>query len=193
MGWGKLSIGGQYVFVPTCDDDGTKVIIDYEYAIRSVEGNDAVEITFSNNAGECVNVYWINYEGEELWKGEIPAGGTMGQVTYLTHAWTARPCDEEHFDNVNINFENYWIVAPWDDGTYVPISFDIEPMNLFLGDLSMDMGFHSSAKDSHKWQVHEDRQWNEEDWKKRRGQRKVVQVNTPGEPTYTTHTVVSEN
>ena len=64
-------------------------------------------------------------------------------------------------------------------------------MNLFIMD-HMDDPFDFKVTDSHKWQVHEDRQWNEESWKKRGGQRKVVSHVTPGEPTYSTHQHVTE-
>ena len=56
----------------------------------------------------------------------------------------------------------------------------------------MDDPFDFKVTDSHKWQVHEDRQWNEESWKTRGGQRKVVSHMTPGEPTYSTHQHVTE-
>ena len=56
----------------------------------------------------------------------------------------------------------------------------------------MDDPFDFKVTDSHKWQVHEDRQWNEESWKTRGGQRKVVSHTTAGVPTYSTHEHVTE-
>lgn len=57
----------------------------------SERGNVAVNITVSNQTRyELIEVYWIDYKGNEVYKGNVPRGGSWVQTTYIGHPWTFR-------------------------------------------------------------------------------------------------------
>lgn len=57
----------------------------------SERGNIAVNITVSNQTRyESIQVYWIDYRGNEVYKGNVPRGGSWVQTTYIGHPWTFR-------------------------------------------------------------------------------------------------------
>eukprot|EP00574_Skeletonema_japonicum_P010440 CAMPEP_0201731412 /NCGR_PEP_ID=MMETSP0593-20130828/25622_1 /ASSEMBLY_ACC=CAM_ASM_000672 /TAXON_ID=267983 /ORGANISM="Skeletonema japonicum, Strain CCMP2506" /LENGTH=553 /DNA_ID=CAMNT_0048224179 /DNA_START=60 /DNA_END=1721 /DNA_ORIENTATION=+ len=57
----------------------------------SERGNIAINITVVNQTRyESIQVYWIDYKGNELYKGNIPRGGRWVQTTFIGHPWTFR-------------------------------------------------------------------------------------------------------
>jgi hypothetical protein len=47
-------------------------------------------ITFINESGRAVDVYWADYQGEEQFWFELQPGQSQRQETYVTHAWCMR-------------------------------------------------------------------------------------------------------
>lgn len=58
--------------------------------VRSLEGRVATEMLFENRSTESVLIYWINYQGEEVFYRELRAGDSYRQQTYVTHPWRIR-------------------------------------------------------------------------------------------------------
>ncbi|KAK1735787.1 hypothetical protein QTG54_013493 [Skeletonema marinoi] len=57
----------------------------------SERGNIAVNITVANQTRyESIQVYWIDYKGNEIYKGNVPRGGSWVQTTFIGHPWTFR-------------------------------------------------------------------------------------------------------
>jgi len=57
----------------------------------SERGNIAVNITVANQTRyESIQVYWIDYKGNEIYKGNISRGGSWVQTTFIGHPWTFR-------------------------------------------------------------------------------------------------------
>jgi len=60
----------------------------------SERGYIAVNITVVNQTSyESIQVYWIDYKGSEIYKGNIPRGGSWVQTTFIGHPWTFRVGD----------------------------------------------------------------------------------------------------
>ncbi len=55
--------------------------------VRSITSERPVTITFDNAVGTPVEVYWIDFEGNEQRYGTLEPGITWEQGTYETHAW----------------------------------------------------------------------------------------------------------
>lgn len=58
--------------------------------IMSTEGKSRYQIEFINSLDETVNMFWINYEGEEELKQTMLPGDSWGVDTYATHPWVVR-------------------------------------------------------------------------------------------------------
>ena len=57
----------------------------------SERGNVAINITVANQTSyESIQVYWIDYKGNEIHKGNLTRGGSWNQTTYIGHPWTFR-------------------------------------------------------------------------------------------------------
>jgi len=57
----------------------------------SERGNIGINITVVNQTRyELIEVYWIDYKGNEVYKGNVPRGGRWVQSTYIGHPWTFR-------------------------------------------------------------------------------------------------------
>jgi hypothetical protein len=62
---------------------------------RSISGDTPSEITFDNQSGETVSIYWLDYEGNRvLYNAELGAGTSYTQPTWITHPWVAIAGDE---------------------------------------------------------------------------------------------------
>lgn len=58
---------------------------------KSLNSNTAYVLTVVNNTSNPVQAIWLDYQGKEVDKGTIAAGGgTWGQDTYATHPWIFR-------------------------------------------------------------------------------------------------------
>ncbi|GEM_PF-6368822 len=55
--------------------------------VRSISSETPVTITFLNATETPVEVYWIDFEGQEQHYGALEPGITWEQGTYETHAW----------------------------------------------------------------------------------------------------------
>ena len=62
---------------------------------RSVAGEVRTNIEFLNTHDAPIEVFWVNYEGEEELRFELPSGGSLEQPTFVTHPWRAKTKDGE--------------------------------------------------------------------------------------------------
>lgn len=83
--------------IPVVADRRAEVVIDIEPLrvaatphLRSVQGNVAIDIWFENRLPTTVVVYWIDYEGKEVFYKELAPGQEYKQPTYVTHPWRIR-------------------------------------------------------------------------------------------------------
>jgi len=58
-----------------------------EEALRSRYSTAPTEITFINDTGGTVRLYWINFEGERQLYAQLPTGQRVRQLTFVTHPW----------------------------------------------------------------------------------------------------------
>jgi hypothetical protein len=66
----------------------------------SERGKVAINITVYNQTQyESIQVYWIDYRGNEVYKGSIRKGGQWVQTTYIGHPWTFRVGNVDENDN----------------------------------------------------------------------------------------------
>ena len=56
----------------------------------SERGQTAIYIEVTNMTSHNVAVYWVNYRGNEVYKGSMRSGTTWNQTTYIGHPWTFR-------------------------------------------------------------------------------------------------------
>ena len=56
----------------------------------SERGNTPVYIEVMNLTSQNVAVYWIDYKGNEVYKGSMRAGDTWAQTTWIGHPWVFR-------------------------------------------------------------------------------------------------------
>ncbi|MGI9037725.1 MAG: Ig-like domain-containing protein [Gemmatimonadota bacterium] len=58
-----------------------------EGSITSLNSDTAADMEFTNNTGETISVYWLDYLGERVLYTALADGGSYVQPTYLTHPW----------------------------------------------------------------------------------------------------------
>ncbi|KAL7539184.1 hypothetical protein ACHAXR_011427 [Thalassiosira sp. AJA248-18] len=73
-----------------------------------------IEVT-NHTSHNNIDVYWIDYKGNEIRKGSIPnRGGVWSQTTYVGHPWTFRIGDNEksvdHEENVLLKYAPFRVV-----------------------------------------------------------------------------------
>lgn len=79
---------GQEVFLYVTNNNATQTC---NIQSRSINSNQACSLTFINNFSENLDVFWLNYSGEEVSYGTIEQnGGTWGVGTYAGHPWVIR-------------------------------------------------------------------------------------------------------
>ncbi|MCB8922148.1 MAG: LysM peptidoglycan-binding domain-containing protein [Ardenticatenaceae bacterium] len=49
-----------------------------------------MQLTFKNQGAMQCDIYWVNFEGIEIWRGSVEMGGNLTLDTYETHQWVAR-------------------------------------------------------------------------------------------------------
>lgn len=59
----------------------------------SERGKVPVALIVGNKFYEPINVFWTDYKGREVPKGQIASGGTWHQTTWIGHPWTFRTKD----------------------------------------------------------------------------------------------------
>lgn len=57
--------------------------------VRSLTWNHPVRVTFDNDSGDQVELFWHDYSGNLVSYGHIADGQTMQMYTYATHPWSA--------------------------------------------------------------------------------------------------------
>jgi VHL beta domain len=60
---------------------------DREPRLRSTGAKTAIKITITNSGRSTLELFWLNYKGERVSYGSIPAGSTVVQPTYRDHPW----------------------------------------------------------------------------------------------------------
>ncbi len=58
--------------------------------LKSSGTNDSVHVNFHNGSPFTLDIYWINFEGEEVKYNTLAPGTSYNQQTYAQHAWIAR-------------------------------------------------------------------------------------------------------
>ena len=56
---------------------------------QSIDGTTPSQITFVNESGTEVDIYWLDYEGDRIHYATLPDGAGYSQPTWLTHPWVA--------------------------------------------------------------------------------------------------------
>lgn len=59
-------------------------------SLRSKEATQRAEILFKNTLTEKIRVYWIDYQGKEVFYRELDPGQSYRQPTYVSHPWRIR-------------------------------------------------------------------------------------------------------
>ena len=80
-----MSVDAQEVYVPEAGDAGRTIVIE-EY--ESKTWNQFITLTFQNESGQDVELFWHDYQGIEKSYGVIAAGATRNQGTYASHPWS---------------------------------------------------------------------------------------------------------
>lgn len=57
---------------------------------RSTAGVETAWLTFVNFSTRPVDIYWLNYEGQEVFYQHLEPSQAHLQQTYLTHPWCIR-------------------------------------------------------------------------------------------------------
>lgn len=57
---------------------------------RSVLGEDRLVIRLVNTQNDELNVYWIDYDGKEVYYKTLKSGEAYDQPTYVSHPWVIR-------------------------------------------------------------------------------------------------------
>ena len=63
---------------------------------KSVAGTDPVDITFKNNSKENINVFWVDYDGQEVFYGALEPEAEHKQSTFVTHLWRIKLAENDH-------------------------------------------------------------------------------------------------
>lgn len=58
--------------------------------LQSTEGKEKYHIKFTNSRDWTIDVFWINYRGEEELQKSISPGQSYGASSYITHPWVVR-------------------------------------------------------------------------------------------------------
>ena len=58
--------------------------------MRSLRSDVEIVIEFKNHLDEAVDVWWINFEGQEEWWFQLLPREHRKQETYATHPWVVR-------------------------------------------------------------------------------------------------------
>ena len=74
----------------------------------SERGNVPLYVEVTNHTSQTISVYWIDYKGNEVYKGTIQTRGTWSQTTFIGHPWTFRIGDGE--ENVLLKYAPFRVV-----------------------------------------------------------------------------------
>lgn len=57
---------------------------------KSERGQVSLKLQVTNNYRQTISVYWIDFSGKEVHKGEVKQGNVFHQTTWIGHPWTFR-------------------------------------------------------------------------------------------------------
>ena len=90
----KLDGDGTVLEAPAGDDDTAGDDDDATDDICSLNGGVSITVTFSNDSGQQVTLYWVDWDCNEVAYHLVDAGGTVDdQQTFGLHGWRARAGD----------------------------------------------------------------------------------------------------
>jgi hypothetical protein len=55
--------------------------------LKSENSDTPTNIRFTNATCQTISLYWLDFEGNRVFYGDIPAGQSYVQNTFLTHPW----------------------------------------------------------------------------------------------------------
>jgi len=87
-----------------------------------------IPVIFKNTRNDPIQLYWINYSGEEEFKAILDSGEQLAQNTYISHPWVVRDSTQKCLavyatrDNimVDIKWVNLFIFAAASGGSDRP-------------------------------------------------------------------------
>ena len=85
-----FNVGCATTSVTSLDHPVYSIACDGVKNFASLRGDDRYVVNSLNSKEEILDIFWINYKGEEELIGSIPSGETLGQNTFLTHPFVAR-------------------------------------------------------------------------------------------------------
>ncbi len=85
-----FNVGCAITSVTSLDHPVYSIACDDVESFASLRDDDKYVVNFLNSKEEILDIFWINYEGEEELIGSIPPGETLGQNTFVTHPFVAR-------------------------------------------------------------------------------------------------------
>ena len=98
-----MSVDGEEVYDPVAADAGRTIVIE-EY--ESKTWNQFITLAFQNESGQDVELFWHDYDGNEISYGVIANGQTRNQGTYASHPWSvtgkARPNEHLVVDGAEV-------------------------------------------------------------------------------------------
>jgi serine/threonine protein kinase len=75
-------------------------------SLRSTESSVSIFISFQNTSTKIVSIYWINYQGDEVFYCHLSPKHSYTQQTYVTHPWRIKDSNgqvlKEFIANQNI-------------------------------------------------------------------------------------------
>ena len=83
--------------------------------LKSTTGETPTKIEFINRMPEPVDVYWINYDGEEEKFHTLGVGKSYMQDTYATHPWIVKPVSDNRQLAIIIGTESFQKLQIGDD------------------------------------------------------------------------------
>jgi len=90
----KWLMVGVLLLAPTAAHaDGTRC--PQESTLRSINGNVSTELTFINQTGQPIRIYWLNYQGMRQFYAELLPGQQHEQQTFVTHPWVVTNNSED--------------------------------------------------------------------------------------------------
>lgn len=57
---------------------------------KSERGQVSLKLRVTNNYRQTISVYWIDFSGKEVHKGDVKQGNVFHQTTWIGHPWTFR-------------------------------------------------------------------------------------------------------
>lgn len=71
------------------------VVVHPPFMPKSERGHVSLKLNVTNNYRRTISVYWINYTGKEVHKGNVVNGSVFTQTTWIGHPWTFRDKDTQ--------------------------------------------------------------------------------------------------